>query len=108
MTERRRGARRRSDVAADTLRKLNLGLDETVNLMEWLAVDMEILARSVFSSGECGDLGRQILNKLPRLAGLGITRKLAAVGAAVASVSRDPDHRLHRTLLRHRSDIVRQ
>jgi 3-methyladenine DNA glycosylase AlkC len=108
MTERRRGARKRSDVPAGTLRNLNLGLDETVNLMEWLAVDMDILARSVFSSGQCGDLGRKILDKLPRLAGLGITKRLAAVGTAVASVSRDPDHRLHRTLLNHRSDIVRQ
>ncbi|MGH6897347.1 MAG: DNA alkylation repair protein [Geminicoccaceae bacterium] len=108
MTERRRGARRRSDVAVETLRKLNLGLDETVNLMEWLAVDMDVLARSVFSSAQCGDLGRKVLDKLPRLAGLGITKKLAAVGAAVASVSRDPDHHLHRTLLNHRCDIVRQ
>jgi 3-methyladenine DNA glycosylase AlkC len=108
MTGRRRGARRRSDIAVDTLRKLNLGLDETVNLMEWLAVDMDVLARSVLSSAHCGDLGRKVLDKLPRLAGLGITKKLAAVGAAVASVSDDPDHELHSALSKHRCDVVRQ
>lgn len=108
MTERRRGARRRSEIAAETLRKLNLGLDETVNLMEWLAVDMDALARSVLSSAPCGHLGRKALDRLPRLAGLGITKKLASVGATVASVAGDPDHQLHRALSRHRCDIVRQ
>ena len=76
--------------------------------MEWLAVDMDMLARSVLSSEPYGHVGRQVLDKLPQLAGLGITKKLVAVGTAVASVSGDPDHQLHRALSEHRCDIVRQ
>ena len=42
----RKGARRIAEVPAEVLAAISVGAAETVNLMEWLAADMSMLARS--------------------------------------------------------------
>ena len=105
---RRKGARRRSDIDREVLQRLNAGLDETVNLMEWLAVDMEILSQKVFSDPIYESFGQQILERIPPLDALGVTRKLSVIGAAIAQVVRDPNSYVLEELSDHTSDIVRQ
>ena len=104
----RRGARKRSEISKLTLRNLNLGLDETVNLMEWLAVDMDALSCSVFADPNFGGFGQRVRERLPRLTGMGVTARLATIARIIADVAPDPDHQAYQSLSEHRSDIVRQ
>lgn len=47
METKRKGARSLKDIPADVLNQLNGGLIQSVNLTEWLAVDQELLLKSV-------------------------------------------------------------
>jgi 3-methyladenine DNA glycosylase AlkC len=102
------GARSLKAVPKDVLARLNRGECECVNLMEWLATDMQVLSRNIFSSSETGPFGRSVLQRLPTLRGLGVTQRLATVGKIVSTVSLKPDHSLLVYLSNHKSDIVRQ
>ena len=44
---RRKGAVRRSAIPPDVLRALDEGREETMTLVEWLAIDMRALLRSI-------------------------------------------------------------
>lgn len=76
--EKRKGARRRSEVPPDVLRALNEGTMETVNMVEGLVVD-------------CGVLLRHTAPELPRGAAAavrdaeGITRKMRVAGEVLAA-----------------------
>ncbi len=66
----RKGARSRADVSPEILRELNQGTVETATLSEALVIDFEILARNVGIS-------------VGSLEGLGILKRMRAVGAAI-------------------------
>ncbi len=97
-----------ADIDNEVLGQLNAGLDETVNLMEWLAVDMQALSCTVFSDPAFGHFGRAVLERIPVLNSLGVTKRLTAIGAAIADTIPDQNDRILRLLEHHRSDIVRQ
>jgi len=105
---RRKGAIRRTQVALEVQDKLNRGLDETVNLMEWLVVDFAQLAATVFAEAQYGPHGENILRQLSEMSAGGVTKKLILIGAAIARELRDPSHPLLEQLSTHRSDVVRQ
>ncbi len=47
---RRKGAVRRADIPPEILLALNEGREETVTLVEYLAIDMSVLLRSILPS----------------------------------------------------------
>ena len=76
--------------------------------MEWLAVNMNSVAQAIFSSLSFGATGKKILEQLPNLEPLGVTRRMTIVGQVVASVVGTPDHKIIHLLRAHQSDIARQ
>jgi len=106
--ERRRGARALHLVPIKVLADLNRGRCESVNLMEWLAIDMHALARHVFADRTIVPWGTQVLERIPDLREQGITRRLSVIGEAICDVIERSDHLVLTYLSRHKSDIVRQ
>jgi hypothetical protein len=62
---RRRGARRIKDVPPDVLISLSEGKIESSNLMEWLAADTAVLARSVAAEISAGVLAEYLDRRSP-------------------------------------------
>jgi 3-methyladenine DNA glycosylase AlkC len=104
----RKGARSLALIPNDVLTELNSGESESVNLMEWLAVDMDLLAKRIFDANALMPWGREVLHRLPLLRPMGVTRRLATVGAAISQVVNDACHPVFAHLAHHQSDIVRQ
>jgi 3-methyladenine DNA glycosylase AlkC len=106
-TESRRGARRMSEVPSPVLARLEAGDCETVNLMEWLATDMGVLARVVAASVSSRALADALRAAAAEMAGSGVTTRLRLAGGAIASATPlDSDD--FRVLATHQSDLVRQ
>lgn len=105
---RRVGARTKNAIPPSVLRKLNIGVEESVNLMEWLAVDMDQLAHRVLKHQKVRPVGREILRQLPPLAPLGVTKRLETIGRTIGRSVESPSHAVIRFLSTHGSDIVRQ
>lgn len=104
----RKGARRLGDVPGDVLRLLEQGSVETVNLMEWLAADMSALAISVANKVSSTRLKDELLLAGGEMAGLGVTKRLAMAGRAIARSTSGADDADFVALATHRSDLVRQ
>ena len=89
----RTGAQRRSEIPPAVLTGLNAGELESVNLVEWLAIDMPTLLRHVAPqvglAAEAAALGAAA----DALAGLGVVKREKGIGAAA--------------LASHTSDMVR-
>ena len=96
-----------NDVSPAVLRALEAGSIETVNLMEWLAVDMGKLARSIALTCVSENLRKALLEAAEQMAGRGIIGRLSIAGKAIASsVSlRSSEFEF---LASHKSDLVRQ
>jgi 3-methyladenine DNA glycosylase AlkC len=76
--------------------------------MEWLAIDMTVLAQNIFRSALFARWGTSILSLIQDLSGVGVTRRLTWIGAAIAEVAPYPHHQIYAQLSQHRSDVVRQ
>lgn len=107
-TDSRRGARSLCLVPKQVLARLNRGACESVNLMEWLATDMRALSDQIFQHHTLAPWGPHIRDRIPHLEGLGVTRRLCAIGAAIADSVEQVDHPALEILSKHQSDIVRQ
>ena len=108
MILKRKGARRRGDVPAEVLRLLKAGEIETVNLMEWLAADMALLAASVAGTVRSERLALELQSAAMAMPGQGVTRRLALAGRAIARSAVGPNDPDFLSLATHRSDLVRQ
>jgi 3-methyladenine DNA glycosylase AlkC len=107
-TTKRRGARRKREVPQFVLSALAAGEIESANLMEWLAADMGMLARTVagrIPSKRLSIALRRIADDMP---GLGILGRLQLAGQAIAKTLRDFENPSFRALSEHPSDLVRQ
>ena len=106
---RRKGAVRRSDIPSDVLRALNEGREETITLVEWLAIDMPTLLRSTLPEIGLADSVEELGRVADGLADKGITQRLRSIGAALFGVTRDHARRfeVREALSGHRSDMVR-
>ncbi len=104
----RRGARRKTDVPNDVLIALAQGKTESANLMEWLAADMAVLARTVADQSKSKLLRAALHDAATRMPELGVLRRLDLAGRAIAKVIKDFENRAFRVLVEHRSDLVRQ
>ena len=106
---RRKGAIRRSAIPADVLRALNEGREETITLVEWLAIDMPTLVRSVAPGVGLAKASEELGEAADRLRDEGVTRRLKGIGAALYAATRDHPRRsaIYEALATHGSDMVR-
>jgi 3-methyladenine DNA glycosylase AlkC len=104
----RKGARSLAAVPDSVLAALAQGSCETVNLMEWLAADMSLLAAGVAQEFAPGPVQDCLIGISPQLAGRSILQRLKMLGSGLAhaGVQIGDDH-LER-LATHKSDLVRQ
>ena len=82
-TPRRKGAVRRSEIPPDVLRALNEGTEETITLVEWLAIDMPTLLRSVTPQVGLSEVGDELGSAADSLADKGVTVRLRGIGEAL-------------------------
>jgi 3-methyladenine DNA glycosylase AlkC len=85
-----------AEIPPEVLRRLNDGAEETITLVEWLAIDVRALARAVKRR-----TGVDLVDDAERLAAETVTRRMIGMGEAV--------HRAGgaKRLERHPSDMVR-
>ena len=96
-----------ADVPPSVLSALEAGRCESVNLMEWLATDMNALALTVARETDHQDLARSLRRIAPAVGSLKITGRLALLGDTIAAVAA-PGTAPMAELASHRSDLVRQ
>jgi 3-methyladenine DNA glycosylase AlkC len=108
MVIRRKGARRLTDVPVEVLESLAAGRAESVNLMEWLAVDMSALGNVVADESPNATLRAALKRAAARAGGRSITERLKLFGAELAGCVTRIDSPSIAFLAGHASDIVRQ
>ena len=105
----RTGAQRRSEIPPAVLAGLNAGELESVNLVEWLAIDMPTLLRNVAPEVGLADEAAALGAAADALAGLGIVKREKGIGAALfRALDGHPDRAaIFEALAAHTSDMVR-
>lgn len=109
MTDRRTGASRRADIPADVLRALNEGREESVTLVEWLAVDAPTLLGHVARDIGLGRQASGLARQAEPLRELGVVQRNKAVAALLAEAMGLVPHETlaWERLAGHRSDTAR-
>jgi len=108
-TPRRKGARTMAEIPPDVLTALNAGRLETVNLVEWLALDQVALLKCAANDVGLDAHLPALMAKVEPLAGEGVTTRTRGVGAALHAVLAELDggERIFERLAKHGSDMVR-
>ena len=105
---RRKGAIRRSDILADVLQALNQGREETITLVEWLAIDMVELMDNILPEVGLAHASDGLLTAARELSDEGFTVRLKGIGAALYSANDGPNRTaIFESVAGHRSDMVR-
>jgi len=109
ISPRRKGARRISEIPPEVLAALNAGEEETITLVEWLAIDMAVLMRAIAPQVGLSRQRDELESLVMDLAGQGITTRMKGTGAALRRVlSRLKNGTAcFEQLVVHRSDMVR-
>ncbi|WP_414562073.1 MULTISPECIES: DNA alkylation repair protein [unclassified Anabaena] len=104
----RKGARKRSEIPDEVLQSLNQGKIETVNLVEWLAIDMSVLLKNILMELDLADVHRLHITSA-MIQNVGIIKRLQGIGEALFHVLKECDNRLSvfEFLANHPSDMVR-
>ncbi len=105
----RKGARRISEVPSKVLGILNAGETETVNLVEWLAVDQRLLVQNVLPKIGLRDVVKPILEEIEKIKRPTQNKIIPVVSAALLGRLREKSNRdqLFERLCVHQSDMVR-
>lgn len=105
----RKGARRITEIPPEVLQGLNHGRLETVNLVEWLAIDSLHLLECVLAELDLGCRARAVLDRAGPLADAGIMARTTGIATALAGGLVDHPRRttILKRLSRHPSDTVR-
>ena len=106
---RRKGAMRIADIPPDVLRALNEGREETITLVEWLAIDMPTPLRSILPSVGLPEAGNELGRVADGLAGEGVTVRLKSIATALfEATQRHPGRaEVFEAMASHASDMVR-
>lgn len=107
---RRKGARRIAEIPRAVLRALNEGRDETITLVEWLAIDDgQLLASVLPDAGFTAAQVRAAVEHADAVADLGIQERVKKIGAHLHAALRADRRRerLFERLATHGSDRVR-
>ncbi|MFZ9824204.1 MAG: DNA alkylation repair protein [Gemmataceae bacterium] len=105
----RKGARTTATVPEKVRKLLNLGVLETVNLVEWLVVDQKALALKIADSNGWSHLRQPLQHALDSLSTKTAPRMMQVIGKTLAQAfpgAKQLDKALAK-LQNHRSDIVR-
>lgn len=108
-TPQRKGAQRISEIPPDILDALNAGKIESVNLVEWLAIDQRILLETVLPKLGLRAAVQPSLDAIARLSKATQMQVIPAVAAVLLEAIRSKKHDPYVLveLAMHRSDIVR-
>lgn len=104
----RKGARSRAEIPADVLLRLNRGEAETVNLVEWLAVDQRVLLGHFLAASGRMHYEGPILVRLGHLKKETVNTINEGIGAGLLALQKAyQDEALLPLLVSHPSDVVR-
>ncbi len=105
----RKGAIRRAEIPSEVLQGLNQGKIETVNLVEWLAIDMPELLLNVLREIDLKNQFHPLHEKALKLQDKGITKRLKGIGEALFHALAQLDDRsaVFEAFASHTSDTVR-
>lgn len=102
----RKGARSRADIPPDVLRAMNEGREETISLVEWLALDLAVLLEHVLPGTSLPPRARaRVVAHARGLAAEGVMTRLYGIGEALL---REATPALFDELATHRSDVARE
>ena len=106
---RRKGAARRADIPPDVLQALNEGREETITLVELLAIDMPTLLGAILPGVGLADARDELVDKARSMADEGVTRRLKGIGKALFAATQTHPKRtdIFEALASHTSDTVR-
>lgn len=95
---------RRADIPSNVLQALNGGREETITLVEWLAIDMPTLLGVILP-----DARDELVDKAQSMADEGVTRRLKGIGQALFAATQADAQRakIFEALASHTSDMVR-
>ncbi|ODS33031.1 MAG: DNA alkylation repair enzyme [Candidatus Scalindua rubra] len=104
----RKGYNSRASIPTNFLAKLNNGLDETITLSEWLAVDQGILLSKIFDEFNLGKPSEEITSLIRKRTKVGIMVIMKSIGKELWNLIETEGEWLYKSLKSHRSDIVRE
>jgi 3-methyladenine DNA glycosylase AlkC len=108
MEAKRKGARTLKDIPQAILQQLNTGQLETVNLIEWLAIDQQALLIHLLKQTGRSNYGRQVLHDLAALAKQTVNTRNETIGMGLlAATKQHKDNHFFHTLAAHPADMVR-
>lgn len=108
MTEKRKGARSTKDIPETILQQLNEGIIETVNLVEWLAVDQRLLLTNILTQNNRIHYLQSVLNKINQLKKQTVNTINEAIGTDLFLLTlENKDVSFRALLMQHPSDVVR-
>ncbi len=104
----RKGARSKKEIPGEILLKLNHGEIETANLVEWLAVDQQILLENFLVESQRKDYLKPILSKISQLKKQTVNTINEAIGSEIFQQAiKNNDGDFLTILSSHKADLVR-
>lgn len=104
----RKGARSAKDIPTDILTQLNRGEIETVNLVEWLAVDQKLLLENLLKQHKRTDYLKPVVSKIGQLKKQTVNTVNEAIGTGLfEQVAQNDDKEFLSIMSNHTADLVR-
>jgi 3-methyladenine DNA glycosylase AlkC len=104
----RKGARSTKDIPTDILQQLNRGQIETANLVEWLAVDQELLLENLLKQNKRTDYLNPVLTRIGQLKKQTVNTINEAIGTGLFELAtQHNDEDFLAIMSTHTADLVR-
>ncbi|GGE95646.1 3-methyladenine DNA glycosylase AlkC [Chishuiella changwenlii] len=104
----RKGARSTKDIPTTILEQLNNGEIETVNLVEWLAVDQQLLLKNLLKQHNRSNYLKPILSRINQLKKQTVNTINEAIGLEIFELTNaHNDKEFLNILSQHKADLIR-
>lgn len=104
----RKGAKSKKEIPTDIFEKLNLGEIETVNLVEWLAVDQKRLLENILKQSNRTDYLKPVTTRIDNLRKQTVNTINEAIGTGLGEqVTENNDREFIQIISNHKADLVR-